>query len=91
MTSIFNSYDELVQHASNNQMTISNTKILLNELRDWYDHYSEDTEDYYSNDVGCTFVDDIQYKNVISNETKLEQINILISKYEQFLNERNEY
>jgi len=91
MTSIFNSYDELVQHASNNTMTISNTKILLNELRDWYDHLEESTEDYYSIGTGCTFVDGIQYKNLINNETKLEQINILISKYEQFLNERNEY
>ena len=91
MTSIFNSYDELIQHASNNQMTISNTKILLNELRDWYDHLEEDSIEYYLCDVGCTFIDDIQYRNVISNETKLEQIDILIEKYEQFLNERNEY
>lgn len=91
MTSIFNSYDELIQHASTNQMTVSNTKILLGELRDWYDHFEEDTEDYYSTGVGCTFVDGVQYKNIIGVETKLEQIDILISKYEQFLNEKNEY
>ena len=92
MVSIFNSYDELVSHASNNTITISNAKIFINELRSWYHKYAILSENYCEETTFyCDEVEDKEYKKFVDNETKLEQIDILIEKYEQFLNEKNEY
>jgi hypothetical protein len=94
MISIFNSYDELVSHATNNSITnsitISNAKIFINELRYWYVVCERVSEEYYG-ETHLVYTEDKEYEKFINNETKLEEIDILLEKYEQFLNERNEY
>ena len=94
MNSIFESFDDLINHSKNYitqyvinpHLNITNGEILFEELTEWYEHYFSLVENYYEKSISCELTDNIQYKNILEIETKLEKLNILIGKYEQLLN-----
>ena len=94
MNSIFESFDDLMNHSKNYitqyvinpELNIPNGHVLFEELTEWYEHYFSLVSNYYENNITCHLTDNLQYKNILEIETKLEKLNILLGKYEQLLN-----
>jgi hypothetical protein len=89
MISMFDSVEELITHASTNfeNKNFKECDIFLEELEEWHTELSKKVEVFYKNTaVKCHMSEENWINSIIDLENKIDNLNVLINKYEQKIN-----